>query len=141
VVRRGRTGTVVRERPRSDSYGNNLWNLKHRIEHFAGGLWRRTQPLLRGRFLPPTTCFAILSGLFCLRPVCTLVREGGRNLVVILWKLKMLFCKSVPADETSCQCFRAPMAPLMISLFWCSVHEPAHANVHHNPQGQEHEEY
>jgi hypothetical protein len=111
VVSRGRAGTVVRVRTRSDSYGNNLWNLKHRIEHLAGGLWRHTQHLLRGRSLPPTTCFAILSGLFCLRPVCTLVREGGRNLVVTLWKLKMLFCKSLPADEAGCQCFAPRWRP------------------------------
>ncbi len=113
------------------------------VSSTAGGLWRRTQHLLGGRFLPPTTCFAILSGLFCLRPVYTLVREGCRNLVVTLWKLKMLFCKSFPADAAGCQGFAPPLAHATINLcgLRSSVHEPAHANVHHNPQGQEHEQY
>jgi len=72
--------------------------------------------LLRGRFLPPTTCFAILSGLFCLRPVCTLVCEGCRNLVVTLWKPKVISVgasRRVRPDVTAC----APRWRLKIS-FW-----------------------
>jgi len=142
VVGRGRTGTLVRVRTRSDSYGNSLWNLKHRIEHTAGRLWRHTQLLPRGRFPLPTTCLAILSGLFCLRPVYSLVREGHRNLVVTLRK-QNAFLQLLPGGCGRLSTLRAPLAHATINAcgLRSSVHEPAHAYVHHNPQGQEHEQY
>ena len=69
-----------------------------------------------------------------------LVREGARNLVVILRKSQL--AETSPANEAGSFC--APDGHETFSVqqqSWFSVHKPAHADIHDNSQRQKHEEY
>ena len=70
-----------------------------------------------------------------------LVREGARNLVVILRKSIPLL-KTSPVDEAGCLLHAPGGAKYsQFKVLPVSVHKPAHADIHHNPQRQEHEQY
>ena len=71
-----------------------------------------------------------------------LVREGARNLVVILWKSESFFVR-FPRRMKPAVFGARPTArnSLNSKLSWLSVHKPAHADVHYNPQRQKHEQY
>lgn len=72
-----------------------------------------------------------------------LVREGARNLVVILTETRLPDRKISPADETGCL-WGAPDGAISFHFndkAGFSIHEPAHTDVHYNPQRQEHEQY
>ena len=71
-----------------------------------------------------------------------LVREGARNLVVILWKSKFLLARLprrmqpvIRHAPVGAKCFQFNNKAAFL------VHEAAHTDIHHNPQRQEHEQY
>jgi hypothetical protein len=108
------------------------------------GLWPQHSAIADG-------AVSRLTGALCnpVRPCSpcgrhALVREGVRNLVVTLRKPESVFRKISPVGETGCVWPAPPWRSTCYFNYYFnlgSVHKPAHADIHYDPQCQEHEQH
>src|SRR5271166_586583 len=136
----GHTRALARMCSQLDVSCSNVWNRLHRNLASLGRFVTTPSNWGRGRYPPLATYPAILPGPFRLRPIPALVREGARNLFVTL--RRPCSCFGLPSRRVN-PAFADPRPDWREFSWpakspWSSVHKPAHPDVQHDPQRQEH---